>query len=83
MPALWPLTKMTCYTWVTSTRNAAATGTRICGAMQPWLAMPDADRDGRADCVYVAADDLQLPHSVAFYKGHMYVADHDAILQDG
>ncbi len=50
----------------------------------PWrdatvLAMPDVDRDGRADRVYVAADDLQLPHSVAFYKGHLYVADHDVI----
>jgi len=50
----------------------------------PWrdatvLAMPDFNRDGQADRVYVAADDLQLPHSIAFYKGHMYVADHDEI----
>ena len=50
----------------------------------PWrdatvLAMPDADGDGRADRVYVAADDLQLPHSVAFYGDHLYVADHDVI----
>ncbi|MGY8827069.1 MAG: PQQ-dependent sugar dehydrogenase [Candidatus Latescibacterota bacterium] len=43
------------------------------------LAFPDEDGDGRADRVYVAANDFLWPHSVAFYKGQLYVADHDII----
>lgn len=48
------------------------------------LALPDRDGDGRADTVYQAADDFRWPHSVAFYQGALFVADHDAIfrLQD-
>ncbi len=43
------------------------------------LALPDHDGDGRADSVYVAADDFLWPHSIAFYQGALYVADHDMI----
>ena len=43
------------------------------------LAFLDPDGDGRADSVYVAANNFLWPHSIAFYKGHLYVADHDMI----
>ena len=43
------------------------------------LALPDKDGDGRADTVYKAVDDLNWPHSIAFYKGALFVADDDAI----
>jgi glucose/arabinose dehydrogenase len=42
-------------------------------------AFPDKDGDGHADRSYVAADRFLQPHSVAFYKGQLYVADHDMI----
>ncbi len=49
------------------------------------LAFLDPDGDGRADSVYVAADSFLWPHSIAFYRGHLYVADHDMIykMSDG
>ena len=43
------------------------------------LAFLDPDGDGKADSVYVAADNFLWPHSIAFYKSHLYVADHDMI----
>ena len=43
------------------------------------LALPDRDGDGRADTVYKAVDDLNWPHSIAFYQGALFVADDDAI----
>jgi len=43
------------------------------------LALPDKDGDGRADTVYKAADDFHWLHSVAFYRGALFVADDDAI----
>jgi glucose/arabinose dehydrogenase len=43
------------------------------------LAFLDFDNDGHADSVYVAANDFLWPHSIAFYKGQLYVADHDII----
>ena len=43
------------------------------------LALPDRDGDGRADTVYQVADDLNWPHSIAFYQGALFVADDDAI----
>ncbi len=49
------------------------------GRQSTVLALPDADGDGRADRVYVAADDFHWPHSVAFFKGVLFVADDDAI----
>ena len=43
------------------------------------LAFPDADNDGRADRAYIAADDFHWPHSIAFFKEALFVADDDAI----
>ncbi|MEE3235065.1 MAG: PQQ-dependent sugar dehydrogenase [Candidatus Latescibacterota bacterium] len=43
------------------------------------IAMPDRDGDGNADTTYVAADNFLWPHSVAFYRGNLYVADHDMV----
>ena len=49
------------------------------GRQSTVLALPDQDGDGRADTVYKAADDFHWPHSVAFYRGALFVADDDAI----
>ncbi len=49
------------------------------GRQSTVLALPDKDGDGRADTVYKAADDFHWPHSIAFYKGALFVADDDAI----
>ena len=51
----------------------------IPGRQSTVLALPDKDGDGRADTVYKAADDLNWPHSIAFYQGALFVADDDAI----
>ncbi len=51
----------------------------VAGRQSTVLALPDQDGDGRADTVYKAADDLNWPHSIAFYKGALFVADDDAI----
>ncbi len=45
------------------------------------VALPDRDRDGRADEVRTVADDLLWPNSVAFYQGAMYVADTDGVVR--
>ncbi len=45
------------------------------------VALPDRDRDGRADEVRTVADDLLWPNSVAFYQGAMYVADTDEVVR--
>ena len=42
----------------------------------PWkdgviYALPDVDNNGRADRAIIAADDLEWPHSIAFYKKEM------------
>ena len=49
------------------------------GRQSTVLALPDKNGDGRADTVYKAVDDLNWPHSIAFYKGALFVADDDAI----
>ena len=51
----------------------------VSGRQSTVLALPDKDGDGRADTVYKAADDLNWPHSIAFYQGALFVADDDAI----
>ena len=51
----------------------------VFGRQSTVLALPDKDGDGRADTVYKAADDLNWPHSIAFYQGALFVADDDAI----
>ncbi len=55
------------------------TWTPVPGRQGTVLALPDKDGDGRADTVYKAVDDLNWPHSIAFYKGALFVADDDAI----
>ena len=49
------------------------------GRQSTVLALPDKDGDGRADTVYKAADAFHWPHSVAFYRGALFVADDFAI----
>src|SRR2546430_282144 len=39
------------------------------------VALPDRDRDGRADSVATVADGLDLPHGLAFRDGQLYVAE--------
>jgi glucose/arabinose dehydrogenase len=39
------------------------------------LALPDDNRDGRADRTVVVADKLDRPHGLVFYKGELYVSD--------
>jgi glucose/arabinose dehydrogenase len=39
------------------------------------LALPDDDGDGRADRTLVVADNLDLPHGLAFHQGALYVAE--------
>jgi len=39
------------------------------------LALPDNDRDGRADRSVVFADGLDRPHGLDFYHGDLYVAE--------
>ena len=56
-----------------------STWTPVPGRQSTVLALPDKDGDGRADTVYKAVDDLNWPHSIAFYQGALFVADDDAI----
>ena len=39
------------------------------------LALPDDDRDGRADAVVPVVEGLDLPHGLAFLDGQLYVAE--------
>jgi glucose/arabinose dehydrogenase len=39
------------------------------------VALPDRNRDGRADGVVTVADGLDLPHGLAFKDGQLYVAE--------
>ena len=59
--------------------KARHTWAPVPGRQSTVLALPDKDGDGRADTVYKAVDDLNWPHSIAFYKGALFVADDDAI----
>ena len=56
-----------------------STWSPVPGRQSTVLALPDKDGDGRADTVYKAVDDLNWPHSIAFYQGALFVADDDAI----
>ena len=51
----------------------------VSGRQGAVLALPDKDGDGRADTVYKVVDDLNWPHSIAFYQGALFVADDDTI----
>lgn len=39
------------------------------------LALPDANKDGRADRVATVLRDLDAPHGVAFHEGKLYIAE--------
>jgi glucose/arabinose dehydrogenase len=39
------------------------------------LALPDDDRDGRADRTIMVAEGLELPHGIAFHRDALYVAE--------
>lgn len=45
------------------------------------VALPDRDLDGRADSLEIAVSGLTRPHSVAFYKGWLYIATNPAVLR--
>lgn len=45
------------------------------------VALPDRDHDGRADTTEVIASGLARPHSLAFHKGHLYIATNPAVLR--
>jgi glucose/arabinose dehydrogenase len=45
------------------------------------VALPDRDKDGKADKVEVVASGLTRPHSLAFHKGYLYIATHPAVLR--
>ena len=45
------------------------------------VSLPDRDGDGVADTLIVVADDLRWAHSLAFYRGDMYVADTHQIVK--
>ena len=52
-------------------------GTVFAGTLEAGevIALPDRDRDGRADTVLVIARGLFMPHGVAFHNGALYVAE--------
>ncbi len=45
------------------------------------VALPDRDRDGRADKYEVVASRLTRPHSLAFHGGYLYIATNPAVLR--
>ncbi|MDI6875366.1 MAG: sorbosone dehydrogenase family protein [Methanomicrobiales archaeon] len=53
-------------------------GTRSIGRV---YAIPDRDRDNRADSVIVLAEGLHMPNGVAFRNGSLYVAEVSRILR--
>ncbi|MBO0723594.1 MAG: sorbosone dehydrogenase family protein [Blastocatellia bacterium] len=45
------------------------------------VALPDLDKDGRADKMEIVASGLTRPHSLAFHNGYLYIATNPAILR--
>jgi glucose/arabinose dehydrogenase len=45
------------------------------------VALPDRDKDGKADKVEVVVSGLTRPHSLAFQKGYLYIATNPAVLR--
>lgn len=45
------------------------------------LALPDKDGDGRADRAVLAARNLNRPHGIAFFGGHVYIAETGRVLR--
>src|SRR5687768_2940963 len=45
------------------------------------VALPDRDKDGKADSVDVVVADLTRPHSVAFHGGYLYIATNPEVMR--
>ncbi|HZS04387.1 MAG TPA: PQQ-dependent sugar dehydrogenase [Blastocatellia bacterium] len=45
------------------------------------VALPDRDKDGRADKMEIVASGLTRPHSLAFHQGYLYIATNPAVLR--
>lgn len=45
------------------------------------VALPDRDKDGKADKMEVVATNLVRPHSLAFHKGFLYIATNPTVLK--
>jgi glucose/arabinose dehydrogenase len=45
------------------------------------VALPDLDKDGRADKMETVASGMTRPHSLAFHKGYLYIATNPAVLR--
>lgn len=45
------------------------------------VALPDRDKDGKADSVDVVVSGLTRPHSLAFQKGYLYIATNPAVMR--
>lgn len=45
------------------------------------VALPDRDKDGKADIVEVVVGELTRPHSVAFHAGYLYIATNPAVVR--
>jgi glucose/arabinose dehydrogenase len=45
------------------------------------VALPDRDKDGKADQVEVILSGLTRPHSLAFQKGYLYIATNPAVMR--
>lgn len=45
------------------------------------LALPDINKDGRADRVVTVLSDLDAPHGIAFYQGKLYLAETGRIVR--
>lgn len=43
--------------------------------------LPDLNRDGRADRLEIIAENLELPHGIAWYQGWLYVAVSNAVIR--
>jgi len=45
------------------------------------IALPDKDKDGRADEIVKVIDGLNRPHGIAFLDDYMYVANEDSVIK--
>ncbi len=45
------------------------------------VALPDRDKDGKADKMEIVASGLTRPHSLAFQKGYLYIATNPAVFR--
>ncbi len=45
------------------------------------VALPDRNKDGKADSVDVVASGMTRPHSLAFHKGYLYIATNPAVMR--